>query len=166
MTPRFRANTAGRSCILAIQPKYRCSTPEISRNSSVNRLKNTIASVIRIFRSIQVCFYRDRRCLRFRKDFVPGLFRTQEDSGQARTIPLYRSCKDKTLSLLPANTDYRFLGLLYRTLYSKNTPLFQNQGGKTRGTPSAEGEGVRAGNRFGINQISLVFRMLLQESPA
>ncbi len=48
-TPTFSASTAGRNCILAVQPNQACSVPVKSRKNSVTAVKNRMASVSLIF---------------------------------------------------------------------------------------------------------------------
>lgn len=54
----FNARSAGRNCILAVQPNQVCSVPVKSRNSNVTVAKHRTASVNLILRSILLnCFY-------------------------------------------------------------------------------------------------------------
>lgn len=53
-TPTFKASTAGRNCIFAIQPNQVCIVPVKSRNSSVIIAKNRTANVILILRNIRL----------------------------------------------------------------------------------------------------------------
>ncbi len=56
-TARFKANAAGRNCILAIHPNQLVNNPEKSRNRRVQRINDILARMIRIFLSIGVMIY-------------------------------------------------------------------------------------------------------------
>ena len=51
-TPTLRANTAGKNCTWAVHPSQVCTAPVKSRNKKVTAMKNNVAKVILIFRSI------------------------------------------------------------------------------------------------------------------